>query len=99
MTPFYLTSRPTTVNIKVGRQLFVDNFLIESTTLKRVMHYPEYYAQNPVLSPDKNWEKSGTKGAAFAAPFSDGVWYDENENKFKMWYMAVADNILPVRQA
>ena len=88
MTPFYLISRPTTVNISVGRQLFVDNFLIESTTLQRVMHYPEYVAQNPVLSPDKDWEKSGTKGAAFAAPFSDGVWYDESENKFKMWYMA-----------
>lgn len=30
----------------------------------------------------------GSKGAAFAAPFSDGIWYDEMDNKYKMWYMA-----------
>lgn len=30
----------------------------------------------------------GNKGAAFAAPFSDGVWYDEADSKYKMWYMA-----------
>ena len=41
MSPFYLTTRPTTVNIAVGRQLFVDNFLIENTTLSRKFHYPE----------------------------------------------------------
>lgn len=88
MSPYYLSSRPTTVNVAVGRQLFVDNFLIEKTTLTRKFHYPEYYSGNPILSPDKDWEKVGTKGAAFAAPFSDGVWYDETEQKFKMWYMA-----------
>lgn len=88
MSPYYLSSRPATVNVAVGRQLFVDNFLIEKTTLTRKFHYPEYYSGNPILSPDKDWEKVGTKGAAFAAPFSDGVWYDETEQKFKMWYMA-----------
>lgn len=88
MSPFYLSTRPTTVNIAVGRQLFVDNFLIETTTLSRKFHYPEYYSGNPILSPDKDWEKTGTKGAAFAAPFSDGVWYDEQDQKYKMWYMA-----------
>ena len=88
MSPYYLSSRPTLVSIAVGRQLFVDDFLIESTTLKRVMHYPEFYSQNPVLAPDKDWEKVGTAGAAFAAPFSDGLWYDEQDGKFKMWYMA-----------
>ncbi len=88
MSPFYLTDRPELVNISVGRQLFVDDFLIESTTLQRQFHYPEYYAGNPVLSPDKDWERTGTAGAAFAAPFSDGVWYDEDDKKFKMWYMA-----------
>lgn len=88
MSPYYLSSKPSMVSIAVGRQLFVDNFLIESTTLKRIMHYPEFYAKNPVLEPDKDWEKVGTAGAAFAAPFSDGLWYDEQDGKFKMWYMA-----------
>lgn len=88
MSPFYLSKKPEVVNISTGRQLFVDDFLIESTTLKRTFYYPEYYAGNPVLQPDKDWERMGNKGAAFAAPFSDGIWYDEQEAKYKMWYMA-----------
>ena len=24
----------------------------------------------------------------YAAPFSDGIWYDESKQKFKMWYLA-----------
>lgn len=88
MTPFYLSNKPSVIHIAVGRQLFVDNFLIASTNLKRTFYYPEYYSGNPILTPDKDWEKTGTKGAAFAAPFSDGVWYDEQEGKYKMWYMA-----------
>ncbi len=87
MTPFYLADKPSVLRINVGRQLFVDNFLIASTTLKRTFHYPEYHSANPVLVPDQPWEKQGAKGG-FAAPFSDGVWYDELEGKFKMWYMA-----------
>ena len=88
MSPYYLSSKPEVIDISVGRQLFVDNFLIETTSLQRRFYYPEYYAGNPVLTPDKEWEKSGTNGAAFAAPFSDGIWYDERDGKFKMWYMA-----------
>ena len=88
MSPFYLVNKPEVVNISTGRQLFVDNFLIESTSLKRVFYYPEYSSANPILQPDKDWEKMGNKGAAFAAPFSDGVWYDEVDSKYKMWYMA-----------
>ena len=89
MTPYYLTtSKPAVVNIAVGRQLFVDDFLVESTTLERKFHYATYYAGNPILQPDQDWERMGTSGAAFAAPFSDGVWYDETDSKYKMWYMA-----------
>lgn len=88
MSPFYLKSKPSIINISVGRQLFVDNFLIEKTDLERTYYYPEYHSANPILQPDKDWEKIGTDGAAFAAPFSDGVWYDETDGKFKMWYMA-----------
>lgn len=84
----YLIKKPDTINISVGRQLFVDDFLIASTTMGRTYHYPEYYASNPVLQPDKPWENIGTAGSRFAAPFSDGVWYDEVAGKFKMWYMA-----------
>lgn len=88
MNPYYLVNKPDTINISIGRQLFVDDFLIEATTLTRKFHYPEYHPSNPVLTADKDWEKIGTAGAAFTAPFSDGVWYDEKDEKFKMWYMA-----------
>lgn len=88
MAPFYLYDKPDTISISVGRQLFVDDFLIETSSLTRVHHYPEYYSGNPVLFPDKDWEKSGTAGGAYAAPFSDGVWYDEKDGKFKVWYYA-----------
>lgn len=87
MSPFYLNSKPAVLRINVGRQLFVDDFLISSTSLTRKYHYPEYHSANPVLIPDQAWEKQGSKGG-FAAPFSDGVWYDEKDGKFKMWYMA-----------
>lgn len=87
MNPFYLSSKPAIVRAEIGRQLFVDNFLIATTTLSRKYHYPEYHPANPILIPDQSWEKQGTNGG-FAAPFSDGVWYDEEDGKFKMWYMA-----------
>lgn len=87
MNPFYLVSKPTVIRISTGRQLFVDNFLIAQTDLERKFHYPEYHSANPVLTPDRDWEKQGAN-VGFAAPFSDGVWYDEADGKFKMWYMA-----------
>src|SRR5689334_22722391 len=42
--PPYLTDRPAVVPIDVGRQLFVDDFLIEQTTLARTFHKATYHA-------------------------------------------------------
>jgi hypothetical protein len=81
----YLEQRPEIVPIDVGRQLFVDDFLIEHTTLKRSYHLPEYYSENPVLAPDKPWEQQDAARAA--APFSDGVFYNPKDKLFKMWYI------------
>lgn len=61
MSPFYLSDKPSVINISVGRQLFVDNFLIESTNLKRTFYYPEYYSGNPILTPEQDWEKPEQK--------------------------------------
>ena len=62
---------------------------IAETNLNRVIHTPRFYERNPVLGPDKEWEKT-TEGGLYAAPFSDGIWYDEKDRKFKMWYLAGA---------
>ncbi len=78
--PSYLTDPPAVIPIHVGRQLFVDDFLIEQTTLHRVAHKPVMYAGNPVLAPgDRDTNH-------LAMPYSDGVWYDPSAGLFKMWY-------------
>ena len=82
----YLKMPPEVIPIDVGRQLFVDDFLIEETNLQRVFHTAEYYPGNPVLKADRPWEDAG-KGPT-AMVFSDGVWYDPRDHLFKMWYMA-----------
>ena len=88
--PPYLKAPPEQIKIDVGRQLFVDDFLIERTTLKREFHRPEYYSENPVLNADRPWEQKqhGPREGPVAMPFSDGVWYDPHDNLFKMWYLA-----------
>ncbi len=77
----YLSNPPEVINIDVGRQLFVDDFLIEHSTLTRSYHLAKYYSGNPVLKPDKPWEEK-----ARAVAFSGGTWYDPQDKLFKMWY-------------
>lgn len=86
--PPYLVSPPKLIPIDVGRQLLVDDFLIEKTTLQRTFHQPELHAGNPVLKPDRPWEMLNQR--PYAMPFSDGVWYDPKERIFKLWYYAGA---------
>lgn len=89
----YLKNPPATVFIDVGRQLFVDNFLIELTTLDRTYHTAVPCPDNPVLNPDKPWEnkkghiENGVFPGPMAIPFSDGVWYDPQDQLFKIWYV------------
>ncbi len=84
----YLAPRQEVIPIDVGRQFFVDDFLIETTTMKRSFHQAEYHWDNPVLKPVKPWEqKAHAKSAGCAMPFSGGVWYDPADHMFKMWYM------------
>lgn len=85
----YLEDQQELIPVNLGRQLFVDDFLIKSTNLVSVSHTPKYSSKNPVLEPDKEWEATN-KGYKYAAPFSDGIWFDEKDQKFKMWYLAGA---------
>lgn len=94
----YIENKPSVIPINLGRQLFVDDFLIAKTNMERVTHKAIPYKENPVLDPDKEWEYT-FEGSPYAAPFSDGIWYDEIEQKFKMWYMAGAGSIHKHRQS
>lgn len=75
----YLEAPPAVILIDVGRQLFVDDFLIEATTMRRRFHLPESHPANPVIRPDEAWER-------FALPYSGGVWFDAADKLFKIWY-------------
>ncbi|HXI31663.1 MAG TPA: hypothetical protein VNG89_24665, partial [Vicinamibacterales bacterium] len=94
VTPPYLVAPPAVIPIDLGRQLFVDDFLIEETSLSRTFHRAEYQAGNPILQPTEEWEKfdeyavrTKTRPNPAAMPFSDGVFYDPHDRLFKMWYM------------
>jgi hypothetical protein len=93
--PPYLADRPAVVPIDVGRQLFVDDFLIEHTTMSRTYHKAVYHSTNPVLAPEHEWEvyddlaaRTKQLGNPSAMVFSDGVFFDPKDRKFKIWYMA-----------
>jgi len=83
----YLQYPPQIIPIDVGRQLFVDDFLIESTSLNRVFHKARKYEGNPVLKPETGLEK-GENGLPLACPKDGGVWWDPKDEIFKMWYEA-----------
>ncbi len=90
----YLKDKPEVINISVGRQLFVDDFLIENTNLKRVEHRPVQYEGNPIFAPEMPWEKGEQTHyyehvrPAATILFSGGMWYDGKINKYRMWYQA-----------
>ena len=83
----YLDKPPAIIPIDIGRQLFVDDFLIEKTTLNRTFHQPEIHEASPVLTPKTKLEMNHGH-CPMAAPFNDGVWYDPKDKLFKMWYQA-----------
>ena len=92
--PAYLIDPPVPIPIDVGRQLFVDDFLIESTNLQRTWHAATYHPANPILKPERPWElrddsaeRTNTPPNPSAMVFSDGVFYDPKDRLFKMWYM------------
>ena len=51
--PPYLDAPPAVINISLGRQLWVDSFLIEKTNATQTWHAAEYIDDNPVLKPDR----------------------------------------------
>jgi hypothetical protein len=82
----YLSTPPRVIRITVGRQLFVDDFLIDETNLKREFHYARKYESNPVLKPETALEHQ--RGLPVATPKGGGVWWDPKDKLFKMWYEA-----------
>ena len=84
----YLSHPPKIVPIDVGRQLFVDDFLIEETTLTRTFHPAKKNPGNPVLKPETPLELR----AKNMCVFDDGVFFDPGDRLFKMWYVLDYDS-------
>ena len=82
----YLSQKPDIIDIRVGRQLFVDDFLIAETDLVRVEGKPETQPQ-PLLQPDTEMELNSGY-CTCACPFNGGVFYDPQSAAYKMWYQA-----------
>ena len=55
------------IPIDDGRQLFVDDFLIEQTTLQRTFHLPRYHPDGPVLKAETPCEFHRNRNIRFAA--------------------------------
>ncbi|WP_395715935.1 sialidase family protein [Prosthecobacter sp.] len=89
----YLKKKPKVIPIDLGRQLFVDDFLIEKTTLKRTFHQAKKFEGNPVFKAETERElgaaTQGEKGEE-ATTFTGqgGVFYYPAEKLFKMFYVA-----------
>lgn len=89
----YLEKPRKRLPIDVGRQLFVDDFLIESTDLKRTFHAAKKFEGNPVfkaetareLDASENGER-GEEATTFLG--QGGVFWDPAEKHFKMFYVA-----------
>src|ERR1051325_878260 len=83
--PSYITNPPAVIAIDTGRQLFVDDFLIQQTTLTRSQHRPVMYPANPIIVP-------GPLDLGLnAMPFSGGAWFDPSDQLFKMWLFCGSD--------
>jgi hypothetical protein len=78
-SPPYLHSlKPAVINVSVGRQLFLDTFLTESSSgLRTIFHAPTYDTLNPVIQPDRPWDLSPSPYyGGFASAFSGGAWWN-----------------------
>jgi hypothetical protein len=82
----YLMNPPKVIPIDLGRQLFVDDFLVEETTLLREFHRPVKHSANPVLTSITDLERGD--GLPVATPKSGGLWWDPTEQNYKLWYEA-----------
>ena len=82
--PPHVQQPPHTINIDVGRQLFVDDFLVESTTLQRRWHTAHIRTLG-VLRPNRPWEAGGG-GRLTARPFGGGSLLNPATQVLNLWY-------------
>ncbi|WAH99181.1 hypothetical protein [Arthrobacter sp. MMS18-M83] len=75
------------IDARIGRQLIVDDHLLEHRSLVRTWLPPAPSAGNPVLAPSTDRDMNGGR-CPVAAPFDDGILYDHEIRKWRVWYMS-----------
>ena len=93
--PAYLTTaKPRVINVSVGRQLFVDSFLVQrSDNIRTIFHAPEYAATNPVVKSSEPWEVGETAGGLAGTAKPVGVWWAPSKNHFEMFYRCGSNSL------
>jgi hypothetical protein len=81
----YLDHPPKVICIDIGRQLFVDDFLIEKTDMLQTYHLPEKYAGNPILKAETALERQTGIIGGTGRPC---VWWSHVKQLFYLWYQA-----------
>ena len=82
------------IDIEVGRQLFVDDFLVDSTQgVVRVYNHPTKAFDAPVMWAETDLErevdpKRPYRFAPVAGATSGGLWWDPVKKVFRLWYEA-----------
>ena len=75
------------LSVGKNKQLFIDDFVVDSReSLLRVIHHPERYPQNPILTGTQPWEKW------LLEVNGRPVLYDEDAKQFRMYYGANLDD-------
>ena len=84
--PPFIASPPHTICLGVGRQLFIDDYLIdnERSNVHRVWH-DATVRQLDVLRPDKSWEVGGG-GRRTARPFGGASLLDPRDQTLRLYY-------------
>lgn len=82
--PPYLNNPIEPINIDLGRQLFVDDYFIESISpnIKRIYHQTTDITSKPLLMPIDGYDETRSN-----CPLPDAVLYDPIAKEFKMWYV------------
>lgn len=79
----WLARPPRVIPIDVGRQLLVDDFLIEQTDLQRIWHRPVKDSENPVFRPERPNETRSPSGVYLG---HGGVFFDPQTQVFRLFY-------------
>ena len=97
LTPTYLTAKPRSINVTIGRQLFVDTFLVHSShNIKTTFHAPDYAADdavNPVLKSTEPWEVGETAVGLAGTVKAVGVWWVSATRRYEMFYRCGSNSI------